>query len=291
MTDILLSKITAHRIPSRDGFLLGATLVEPSGEVKGCIQINSATGARKEIYLNLARYLAENGWAVLLFDYRGIGESKPKTLKGFHAHCHDWGYKDMAAALDWLDAKFPTYPKFVIGHSAGGQQLGFMDNHRKISKAFLVSASIGYWKLLASPYRYFTLLVWFVLRPITNTLAGYTAASWFGLGEDLPKGVANEWKRWCMRRNYYGDFLGKELSPVFFDDIRFPIHFIYPEDDTIATFASVQGLQAFYKSADITTEEIQLKEYGLQKMGHFGFFSRASRNSMWPKVLAFFENR
>lgn len=34
------------------------------------------TGIKKEFYLNFSRYLCEAGFAVCLFDYRGIGESR-----------------------------------------------------------------------------------------------------------------------------------------------------------------------------------------------------------------------
>src|SRR5215831_17286324 len=185
--------ITNHTISACDGFKLDAILFEAVAP-KACIQINSATGVKKEFYKNFAEYLASNDYAVVIFDYRGIGKSRPKSLRGFPALNHEWGQKDMPAVLDWLDQRYPGLKKYFIGHSAGGQQIGFMHNHHKVSKAVSVNSSTGYWKGLSSPYKYFTLLVWFVIVPVSINTLGYVPASWFGLGEDLPKGVALEWR-------------------------------------------------------------------------------------------------
>jgi len=278
---------TKHTIPARDGFALSASLLETERTPMGCVQLSSATGVKKEFYLNFATWLCEAGYHVVLFDYRGIGESRPKSLRGFHALNHEWGQKDMAAVLDWLDARFPSLPKYAIGHSAGGQQLGFMDNHHKFSRAMAISCSVGYWKYLSSPYKYFTLFVWYVLEPVLNTTMGYLPSSWFKVGEDLPKGVAKEWRSWCLRENYFGDFLGTSIRNHYFHEIKMPVHFLYPEDDTIATERSVEVLRKFYSNAPTSVERISLKEYSMKKIGHFGFFSRASKEKLWPKAIEF----
>jgi len=282
-----MTRSESFTILSRDQFPLAATLVYSHGEPRGCVQINSATGVKKEIYTHFAVYLAEQGYHVLLFDYRGIGGSRPTSLRGFQAHNHEWGAKDMAAAVDWLHQQFPSLPIYAVGHSAGGQQLGFMDNHHKFKKMLAVSSSTGYWKHLASPYKYFTLFVWYGLEPVMNNTLGYLPASWFKLGEDLPKGVAKEWRRWCLSDSYYGQYLNGSL-PNFFEQVKIPIHFVYPEDDTIATERSVEGLRRFYVNSPTSVQRLLLREYGMNEIGHFGFFSRKSREKLWPEALRFF---
>ena len=274
------------KIASRDGFKLGAMLLEAHSPI-GCVQINSATGVRKEFYLHFAGFLCDAGYHVVLFDYRGIGESRPSSLRGFDVVNHDWGQKDMPAVLDWLEERFPSLPKFAVGHSAGGQQLGLMDNHHKFTKAVAISSSSGYWKYLKSPFKYFSLFVWYGLEPILNATFGYVPASWFKLGEDLPKGVAKEWRSWCLSQSYFGEFLGKTILRHYFHEVRTPILFIYPEDDRIATEQSVDALQRFYTNAPLYVDRIILKGYGMSRIGHFGFFSRKSI-ALWPKVIDFF---
>lgn len=281
--------LTHHKIQSRDGFVLDALLLEPE-QVKACVIINSATGVKKEFYKNFAEYLASNHYAVLLYDYRGIGQSRPSSLRGFHALNHEWGMKDMAAVLDWFSDRFAGKKIYAIGHSAGGQQMGFLDNYHKIHKAIAISSSTGYWWWLRSPYKYFTLFVWYVMVPITIPIVGYLPASWFGLGEDLPKGVALEWRSWCLSKNYYGNFLGKKIKSHYFTEIKFPILFLYPGDDTIATDLTVESLRQFYKSAPTTVEKLNPSNFPKGKIGHFGFFSRTFKDTLWPKVIAYWEN-
>jgi predicted alpha/beta hydrolase len=261
--------------------------LEAKLSAKGVVQLAGGTGIKKEFYLNFARYLQEQGYHVLLFDYRGIGGSKPKSLRGFEAKNHEWGQKDMAAILDWLDDRYASLPKFLIGHSAGGQQLGMMDNHHKFSKALLISSSTGYWKWIASPYKYFTLFVWYGLTPLMLNTVGYLPASWFGLGEDLPKGVAAEWRSWCLNPSYFGKYFGRSIQQQFYREVRIPIHFLYPEDDLIATDKTVESLRGFYTSAITTIEKIALRETNLQKIGHLGFFSRKSKEQLWGKAVTY----
>ncbi len=280
---------TKIQIPSRDCFQLDSILLEAKLSAKGVVQLAGGIGIKKGFYLNFARYLQEQGYHVLLFDYRGIGGSKPKSLRGFEAKNHEWGQKDMAAILDWLYDRYPSLPKFLVGHSAGGQQLGMMDNHHKFSKALLISSSTGYWKWIASPYKYFTLLIWYGLTPLMLNTVGYLPASWFGLGEDLPKGVAAEWRSWCLNPSYFGKYFGRSIQQQFYREVKIPIHFLYPEDDLIATDKTVESLRGFYTSATTTTEKIILAENHLQKVGHLGFFSRKSKGQLWGKAAAYLD--
>lgn len=280
---------TAHTVPSRDGFLLSALLLEPEGAPKGAVPLGGGTGIKKEFYLNFARFLCEHRYVVALFDYRGIGGSRPRSLKGFKAHNHEWGLKDMPAMLDWLVRSYPNEPKYLIGHSAGGQQLGLMDNQAMLTKALLISSSTGYWRWLSSPYKYFTLLIWYGIVPLSNLLVGYVPASWFGLGEDLPAGVANEWRSWCLRQNYFGDFLGTRIPRHFFREVSMPVHFMYPEDDKVATDRTVKTLREFYSGAQTSIDKILLNDYRLKQVGHLGFFSRKVKDKLWAKAIAFLD--
>jgi len=278
------------QIVSRDGFMLDAILLKAESTLKGVVLLAGGTGIKKEFYLNFSRYICEHGYHVLLFDYRGIGGSKPKSLRGFKAMNHEWGQKDMPAILDWLAQSYPALPKFLIGHSAGGQQLGMMDNHHLFSKALLISSSIGYWKWLSSPYKYFTLFIWRGLTPILLSTVGYLPASWFALGEDLPKGVAAEWRSWCLNQQYFGKYFGTTIQKQFYSEVKLPLHFLFPEDDTIATDKTVQSLRGFYTQASITVEKIILREHKLQQVGHLGFFSRKVKNTLWNKAITFLAN-
>ena len=64
---------------------------------------------------DLALVLADNGWASLRYDKRGIGESEGDYLStGLYEE-----YGDTRAALDWLMSQEGVGPVVVIGHSMG----------------------------------------------------------------------------------------------------------------------------------------------------------------------------
>ena len=74
LDDVFIDDIT---IPAVDGYLLGATLFLPRCAKRHAVLINSATAVPRKIYRHFAAYLAHRGCAVLTYDYRGIGGSRP----------------------------------------------------------------------------------------------------------------------------------------------------------------------------------------------------------------------
>ena len=60
-------------ITATDGYRLSALFGTANGKRVGQIIISSATGIRKEFYINFSTYLIQNGYDVLLYDYRGKG--------------------------------------------------------------------------------------------------------------------------------------------------------------------------------------------------------------------------
>src|SRR5258708_16787898 len=61
------------------------------------VVINPATSVRCRYYARFAAFLFQRGFDVLTYDYRGIGESRLATLRGFDAGWVDWGHFDFGA--------------------------------------------------------------------------------------------------------------------------------------------------------------------------------------------------
>jgi predicted alpha/beta hydrolase len=196
---------TDLNFPALDGYALAATWRRPAaGRGKAVVLIGSATAVRRQFYGKFATYLAENGFDVLTFDYRGIGGSKPASLRGFEARMRDWAALDLTAAIDFTAREAQGRPLLLVGHSFGGQALGLVPNNTKISRALLVAAQVGYWRLFPPPenYRVYVRLRFFA--PAIIRVFGYLPG-WIGVGEDLPKGAALEWAGWCMNPRYLFD--------------------------------------------------------------------------------------
>ena len=235
-------------IEARDGFKLSGTIRRPNSKIKGVIQINCGTGIPQNLYFNLANYLTESGYVTVTFDYRGIGSSKPKSLKGFEANLEDWGQLDMTSVFDWIDKEFPAEPKIIIGHSMGGQLVGLMDNYDKIDTLILIASSTGYWKDMSSPFKWLMPPLWFLLIPSMVAVYGYANAKIIGQGENLPKGVALQWRDWCINPNYFDDYFKKSNTKLFYDKFQIPIKSIIIEDDPIANKNTSNKLISYYKN-------------------------------------------
>lgn len=288
--NIALMKEAKIKISTADNYSLSAIYIRPEN-VRGAVQINAATGTKKEFYLNFARYLAQHGLAVLLYDYRGIGESAPRKLKGFRANLRTWAVQDMTAAFDWLKRHHPEAPSFILGHSMGGQLIGLMHNATRADGLILVGSSVGYWPRLPFPSNLLYFFIWYMLQPLAVRIAGYLPASKIGIGEDLPAGVAEEFRQWCTSPGYLADFFGKTIPQQYYDQLRQPLLSLVPTDDNIAGRRSVPPLLRLYKNAGIEQCWVSPREIGKQKIGHFGLFSRRFKQQIWPLMLDFVEAR
>ena len=272
-------------IEARDGFKLSSIIRRPNSKIKGVIQINCGTGIPQNLYFNLANYLTESGYVTVTYDYRGIGNSKPASLKGFQANLEDWGRLDMTSVFDWIDNEFPSERKIIIGHSMGGQLAGLMDNYKKIDTLILIASSTGYWKDMSNPFKWLMPPLWFLLIPSMVAVYGYANAKIIGQGENLPKGVALQWRDWCINPNYFDDYFKKSNTKLFYDKFQIPIKSILIEDDPIANKITANKLIGYYKNAKIEVEEINPQKMGVKKIGHAGFFSRKFKDRLWNKLI------
>lgn len=273
------------KIKAKDGYELSLTLHEPTKMPIGFIQINSGTGIKQSFYRHFAKYLAEKGYITVTFDYRGIGKSKPKTLKGFEANNFQWGELDMTAVLDWGIKNYPNLEKIVIGHSMGGQLIGTMKNADKINKTFLIASGTGFWKdMPKSNLKMLMPFLWYAYIPFTTAFCGYGSAKKIKQGENLPKGVALQWRNWCINKNYWDSDFNKETNKSSFQNLTGSLKSILFLDDKIISQKANSKLLQYYSNASIEENIISPNEVGIDSIGHFGFFSSKSEK-LWKLIV------
>ena len=135
-----MAEINDISFAARDGYPLAATEFIPDGAPRAAVVINSATAVPRRIYRGFATYLAERDFAVLTYDYRGVAGSRPKSLVGFPARMRDWAALDVTAALEHVRARWPDMQLAAIGHSFGGQAIGFLPNNDLIARTLMIAA-------------------------------------------------------------------------------------------------------------------------------------------------------
>ena len=240
------------------------------------VLIAPATGVARRFYRTFARHLAGRGFGVLTWDWRGIGESRPPSLRGFAATMREWGVRDLAAAIDAAEDRAPGARRVVVGHSFGGQAVGLAPNRDRVDAMVLVGAQVGWWGHWPFPDRYALAALWHVGVPAFAHTLGYLPGWLFGSGEDLPRGVALEWASWCRSPHFLGDFSGHAA-------VRAPLLAYAIDDDFFAPRTAVEALVARYGSDRRTIRQVAPASLGLRGIGHFGFF-RATARPLWEET-------
>lgn len=266
---------TDLRISARDDYQLAATRFDAAGAPQAVVLIASATGVKRSVYRRFAEHLAGTGFAVLTWDYRGIGGSRPATLRGAAFTMRDWAEQDLSGAIEWAAAAWPGVPLVAIGHSFGGQGIGLAPNAGQLTAIVTVAAQSGYWGHWPMPARYLYATLWHVVMPGLTRLVGWFPSRAVGMGEDLPRGVALQWSHWCRSPDYMGDWAGHRTLAV-------PMLVWGFTDDPYAPPRAVAALHDHYAGATQTRRIMTPAEAG-GPVGHFGFFRPGAR-TLWDET-------
>jgi len=272
-----------------DEVVINGTLFKPVQSVKAAILLGPATGIKRQFYASFAGFLAQNGYAVLTFNNRGIGDSLDTKVKYSKASLQCWGEKDMPAALNVLMHHFPTTHYHLIGHSAGGQLIGLMENAKQISSVFNVSSSSGCLKNMKLPFAISAQFFMNFVIPTSNFLFGYTKSHWFGMGEPLPQKVASQWQNWCNGKGYVKTAFGKTVHQHLYNELDMPAMWVNSPDDHIANNANVADMISVFPKMQSQTLTLHKEDYDLDEIGHMKFFSRKSE-VLWKHTLDWFDN-
>ncbi len=118
----------ALKIPSGD-IELQAHLREPEKELRGGVilchphPLYGGTMDNRVVY-RAAKAAAGVGFAALRFNFRGVAQSSGQYDHGLEEQ------EDVAAAIDWIEKRYPKKPIVVLGYSFGawvGLQVGCRD--------------------------------------------------------------------------------------------------------------------------------------------------------------------
>ena len=250
------------------------------GKPWATMAFGSAMGVRQEFYAPFARYLAENGIHVVTFDYEGMGASRAGPMSQVRADVMKWS-RDLDAMLGEARAMAPGLPLLFMGHSLGGQLLGVLSRNAGVAAALTVTAGSGWYRFndrMALQVRIF----WFLAIPALTPLFGYFPGKALRMVGDLPAGVARQWRRWCLDRDY---LLCEPDARAAFERVRAPILAYSFEDDPMITRRAVDALHAAYGAARVERRHVAPADVGERYIGHFAFFAPRSRETLWPYPL------
>lgn len=265
----------AATVTTDDGFPLSVQVCEARSPRTNLLLLSPANGVPARFYLPFARWLAAEGFTTLTWDWRGLGDTAPTTLRGFDADMLDWATLDQPAVLDWAFARY-AQPMIGIGHSFGGQVFGMAGHPERFAKIILFGASNAYWRLWPVAMRY-PFRAWITAMRAATAVAGFLPGKRLGLGADLPAGVARQWLEWCLDPDYHRRWQGHAA-------IKAPVLSYAFSDDRYAPVNARQDLlQRYGGEKSLLTPRPQ--DFGLERIGHFDFFRRRNEKILWPAFL------
>lgn len=275
-------------VETADRYPLAARLHPATGQPRAVALIVPAMAVPKEFYAPLGAWLAGNGFDVLTFDFRGMGESAPESLRGFDADVLTWARQDCAAMLAAARARAAGRPVVWIGHSLGGQILPMTPGSESLAAAVTIASGVGYWRENAYPLRLYSWFLWFFAAPVATALCGYFPGRALGMVGDLPKGVIGQWSRWCRHPEYAVGVEGEAMRDLY-RRVTLPLLSLSFTDDEYMSERNVAVLHGFYRNARRDMRRIAPRDLGLRRIGHFGFFRPQAGERLWPSLLAWLD--
>ena len=275
------------KIKCADNFELAGTFYE-ARNLKGAVLIAPATGIKRRFYHAFATFLAENGYNTLTFDNRGIGDSKSgDSINEINASLVNWGKLDMPAALTSLKMQSPNTTNYhLVGHSAGGQLLGLMDNGGDFKSMFNYAASSGSMSNMTYPFKFSATFFLNFFIPMSNLFFGLTNSHWVGMGEPLPKKVAAQWRRWCNGQGYVKTDFGHPaiIEKHYYEELSLPSMWVHATDDGIANLANVKDMISVHPNIRSEIVTLEPAVLGYKELGHMKFFS-SKKKELWGYAL------
>lgn len=267
-----------------DGTRIAASWYEPDGPPRGAVLLAPAMGVPQSFYAPMAAWLADQGLLALTFDYRGMGRSRLRPLRAEHADIFTWAEQDARAALRALRDRAGEVPLTWIGHSLGGQIVPMVPGIEAVERVVLVASGTGYWRHNAPALRRKVGVFWFGAVPLLTPVFGYFPGARLGMVGDLPRGVIEQWRRWCMHPEYAVGVEGPEMRSRF-AGVRGPLTSISFTDDEMLSERNMEVLFEAFRGAERRWLRIDPREAGLRRVGHFGFFRAAMREPLWVRHL------
>lgn len=255
------------------------TTLNPSGAARAVVVINCAMSVKQSFYRPFAQFLADLGYSVVTWDYRGVGESVLEAKAARRVTLEQWAHEDLSLVIEAATAAAPGLPLLAVGHSFGGQIIALPSNRESICGALLIacpSGYVGHWRGRAKGTFMWGLA--HVGLPLLTRIFGRFPAARLGLGADLPRQVALQWGGWLRHPQYIA---GCQVRSARIATFKVPIHAVSLSDDALAPPNAVEALLSLYSGASVTREVVSPRDHGLDRIGHMGFFRPRSSSGLW----------
>jgi predicted alpha/beta hydrolase len=157
----------------------------------------------------------------------------------------------------------------------------------------LIGGHTGFWRDYSKTKRLRMYALWHVMMPALTRVVGFFPGRLLRMSEDIPAGAAMEWANrrhpdfWWNVRTTSGklDIARIEDALARFRAFRVPIIAIRFSDDPFATAEATERILGLFRNCPATNIAFGPEDAELEPIGHFGFFRKRFRETLWPAVL------
>lgn len=253
------------------------------GSARATIVIAPALGVKQRFYQPFAKWLSEQGFRVITFDYYGIGQSVDKPLKDINTDIFDWAELDLNTVLEYVQQQADGNIIY-LAHSLGGQIAALAEQTRCVDAMVFVASGTGYWRHASSKVRRSSWLLWYLAAPLAIPMTGYFPGKRLNMIGDMPGAAMRQWSRWCRSKNYLFDHLSEQQQQRY-QHFEKPIHAFHISDDELLQRANIEQLLAHYPSSPTKLIELSPQHANTDRIGHFNVFRSEFKHSLWQQHL------
>ena len=277
--------LTTHVAICPDGQPVELTVHHAIGPAKAVIQINPATAVTERLYFPFARFLTEQGFEVITYNYRGVSRHGPHprdVTSGFIS----WADNDVEAVTRWVSTHYPGLAHMAVGHSFGGHAIGLCASSSTLTAAVTLCSQAGCLRFIKPGVeRWKVTLLLKVIGPLCAKVLGYVPGRSLGIGENLPANVMLQWSRWTSLTHYFFDDPAVQASERFARP-SLPVLAIGFEDDPWAPAPAIDLMMGHLTSCAVERRQLSPADSDGSPIGHMGFFRPRHANTLWPTVVS-----
>ncbi len=229
-----------------------------------------ALGIAARHYLPFAEALAARGIAVFVHEWRGHGSSSLRA-----GHGSDWSYRDMLevdlpASTQLIQARFPSLPKIVGGHSLGGQLAACLLALRPdtAQRLWLVASGAPFWRIFPRPRAWLLPLGYRFLPWLADRMGSLPGRS-IGFGGREARGVMRDWTRTGLSGRYAGRDIATDLEAALLH-VRVEVDAVRLADDWMVPAASLRFLINKMQPSAIRVHTLDANQLGT-RADHFAW--------------------
>lgn len=257
---------------------------EPQRNPYATIIIAAALGVKQRFYQPLAKWLSQQGYRVITFDYYGIGQSLDKPIQKVDTTIVQWAEYDINEVIAYAQRVKGDEPLIYLAHSLGGQLLALAENASLIDKVVTIASGTGYWRNASTRVRRTSWLLWYLAVPISTPIAGYFPGKKLKMVGDMPANAMRQWSRWCRSKDYLFDHLSDDQAQRY-KHFSAPIQAFHLVDDELLKRENIENLLAHYPTAPSSITDLTPSMTPVKGIGHFNFFRSEYQTSLWQNHL------